>query len=114
MTLFDSEGRIALWYLPGLLSSEKKVSSWLFHGLRISNLTYLIQSDIKTSSRDIGPFLRLSVKEKINNGKDPNWRIDRKYFVNKGGRRVEPGAVVFSAGWFGQGHAVGYLFSFSI
>jgi hypothetical protein len=59
-------------------------------------------------------LLRLSVKDKIKDGRDPNWRINRKYFVNKGGRRVEPGAVVFSAGWFGLGHTVRFLFSVSI
>lgn len=40
----------------------------------------------------------------------PNWRTHNVNFDPKTTRdTIEPGAVNFSAGWFGQGHAVGFL-----
>jgi hypothetical protein len=39
----------------------------------------------------------------------PNWRVNHRNFVRKSSKNIlEPGAVVFSAGWFGQGHTVGF------
>jgi len=41
----------------------------------------------------------------------PNWRVDKKNFVaNKTGQICQPGAINFSAGWFGQGHDVSLRF----
>jgi hypothetical protein len=64
---------------------------------------------------DIGPLLERSVKEEMAKKPAPNWRIRRTNFVRKTARRIcEPGSVTFSAGWFGQGHAVRHQFSFVI
>jgi hypothetical protein len=38
LTLVDSKGRIVLWYLPGLLSKEQKVSFPFLEKLPISDL----------------------------------------------------------------------------
>jgi hypothetical protein len=39
--------------------------------------------------------------------KTPNWRTHDVNFVTKSSRdTIEPGAINFSAGWFGQGHEV--------
>ena len=41
----------------------------------------------------------------------PNWRTHDNNFVPEGSiDTIEPGAITFSGGWFGQGHAVRYPF----
>jgi hypothetical protein len=52
-------------------------------------------------------LLRKSVEKKKLNAGNPNWRTYNQNFTRKGpSKYCEPGAVVFSAGWFAQGHAV--------
>jgi hypothetical protein len=58
-------------------------------------------------------LLRKSVEKKKKNGGIPNWRVNHRNFTRKGPYGYcAAGAVVFSAGWFAQGHTVGFnLFS---
>jgi hypothetical protein len=56
-------------------------------------------------------LLKNSRREKQPEKPDPSWRTNGKHFIEKSDRHVcEPGAVNFSAGWFGLGHAVGIYF----
>ena len=61
----------------------------------------------------LGQLLKRSVEKPKSGKPDPNWRVHKQNFVKKSGSHVcEPGAVTFSAGWFGQGHAVSLRFKF--
>jgi hypothetical protein len=70
--------------------------------------------DVEQATINIAPLLKDSIKKKTHETKDPNWRINRKNFVKKNTQRIcEPGAINFSAGWFGLAHEVSlgyYLF----
>ena len=70
------------------------------------------QSTIKKATVCIEGCLKKTVqKESPNLNKKPNWRTHDVNFARKTSRdTIEPGAVTFSAGWFGQGHEVGIYF----
>lgn len=105
LTLVDVKGRIVLWYLPGLLSAKLLVS--VYEDQSPNSLTYFQQSELQEATLSLTPLLKKSIKEEIPQKPPPNWRINEKNFVQKTHRHLcEPGSVTFSAGWFGQGHAV--------
>lgn len=67
---------------------------------------------IRKATARISPWLRSSVKFQRVNKPAPNWRIHRNNFIRKTSRHIlEPGAINFSAGWLGQGHAVRFYFA---
>jgi hypothetical protein len=104
LTVVDCKGRIILWYLPGLLSASHRVSPTSSNNYQ--DLTFY-KSALKKGAHGVAPLLRDSVEKKKNDGHMPNWRVYHRNFTRKGpSRYCEVGAVVFSAGWFAQGHAV--------
>jgi len=108
LTVVDSKGRIILWYLPGLLSGTHRVSPAPSNNYQ--NLTFH-KSALKKGAHGVTPLLRNSV-EKKKNGTMPNWRVYHQNFTRKGPSKYsEVGAIVFSAGWFAQGHAVCFQFT---
>jgi hypothetical protein len=59
----------------------------------------------------VGKMLKRSVKQDVPQKITANWRIREDNFANKNTKRIlEPGAVTFSAGWFGLGHEVSFKF----
>lgn len=105
LTVVDQKGRIILWYLPGLLSNRQQVGG---PPLYLINLKFLYQEAMILGAVTIGKLLRPSVKAGIlGTSYNSNWRVLARNFVKKSqGRKCEPGAVNFSAGWFAQGHTV--------
>lgn len=105
-TIVDSEGHIAIWFLPGLLSNQHQVRPF-FSPLISSQFKSTNQSDVRTATVSIGPLLRESIKSATQTSTTANWRIRKHNFMEPNSQQFcEPGAINFSAGWFGQAHDV--------
>lgn len=71
------------------------------------------KNEIRRATSTIGPLLSRSVQEQKAHKTPPNWRVNGKNFLKKNSiHHIEPGAVTFSSGWFGQGHEVSFRYIF--
>lgn len=71
-----------------------------------------MQSSICSTTVGIAPLLRASVKDEVPEKTRPNWRVNQVNFLEAGRQICEQGTVVFSPGWFSQGHTVRFRISF--
>jgi hypothetical protein len=72
-----------------------------------NNTHHSAQLDVRTATNSIRPLLKASIKAGTDKDAVPNWRIRNGHFSKgNGDQACEPGAINFSAGWFGQGHEV--------
>jgi hypothetical protein len=75
-------------------------------------LIHFKQTTIKLATLGIEALLKKSVQKEMPNKPIPNWRTHEENFIPKSSRDgIEPGAVTFSSGWFGQGHEVRFHFN---
>jgi hypothetical protein len=98
----DQHGRVILWYLPNLMTSDQQV--YLYTALIICNLMNIKDYLLSITK----PMVSCLQKPKLDN-KNKSWRNNITNFLQVEGQTYSPGVDTFAAGWLPQGHAVSLI-----